>query len=154
MVTADTRVMRRPCFSKDVLLLSGAASLLACVCVLGGGIRLHLHGISSVAVAIYFFLLELCDAASCSVLCAIRIAQQPSVRGRQLHVGFACFWEVARAYVCLVGEGVQVWRGGRMYLGLIQLCLVLRIKLFPFLTSFLYFFFPLSLFFFFPDAKI
>lgn len=79
----------------------------ACVCVPGGGILLHLHSVPSIAVAVYFFLLELCDAASCSVLCAIRIAQQWSVRGRQLREGFAWFWEVAGAYVCLVGKGVR-----------------------------------------------
>lgn len=78
-----------------------------CVCVLGGGIQLHLCSVPSVAVTVYFLLLELCDAASCSVLCAIRIAQQWRVRGRQLHEGFACFWERAGAYVCLVGKGVQ-----------------------------------------------
>lgn len=78
------------------------------VCVPGrGGIWLHLHSIPSIAVAIYFFFLELCDAASCSVLCAIRIAQQWSVRGKQLHKGFAWFWEVVGACVCLVGEGVR-----------------------------------------------
>ena len=75
----------------------------AFVCVPGGGIQLHLCSIPSIAVAGYFFLLELCDAASCSVLCAIRIAQQWSVRGKQLREGFAWFWEVAGAYVCLVG---------------------------------------------------
>lgn len=108
-----------------------------CVCVPGGGIRLHLRSVPSIAVAVYFFLLELCDAASCSVLCAIRIAQQWTVRAKQLHEGFACFWEVAGAYVCLVGKGVRFWGGGRTYLGFLQPCLLLRIKLFPLLTSFL-----------------
>lgn len=109
----------------------------ACVCVPGGGILLHLHSVPSIAVAVYFFLLELCDAASCSVLCAIRIAQQWSVRGKQLHEGFAWFWEVAGAYVCLVGKGVRFAGGGRTYVGLLQLCLLVRVKLLHLLTSFL-----------------
>lgn len=117
----------------------------ACVCVPGGGIRLHLRSVPSIAVAIYFFLLELCDAASCSVLCAIGIAQQWSVRGKQLHEGFAWFWEVAGAYVCLVGKGVWFWGRGRTYLGLLQPCLLLRVKIFPLLTSFLSFSLSLSL---------
>lgn len=108
MVTADTRVTWRPCFNRDLPLLSCAASLFAGVCV-GGGTKLHLCGVPSSAVAIYFFLLELCDAASCSLLCAIRIAQQWSVTGQQLQEGSACFWEDTEAYVCLVVQGVQSW---------------------------------------------
>jgi len=138
LVTADIP-MRGPCFNEDVLLLSSAASVLACVraCLRGGGIWLHLRSVPSIAVAVCFFLLELCDAASCSVLCAIRIAQQWSTRGKQLREGFAWFWEVAGDCVCLFGKGVWLWGGGRTDLGLLHPCLLLRMKLFPFQASFL-----------------
>lgn len=92
------------CFSYLVQL----PCLHACVCW-GGGIRLPPCSVPSIAVAVYFFLLELCDAASCSVLCAIRIAQRWCERGKQLHEGFAWFWELAGTHVCLVGKRVQFW---------------------------------------------
>lgn len=157
LVTADIRVMRRSCFNEDVLLLSSAASLLACVrvCVCRGEVFGSICAASPALLwPSYFFLLELCDAASCSVLCAIGIAQQWSVRGKQLQEGFAWFWEVAGAYVCLVGKGVWFWGEGRTYLGLLQPCLLLRVKIFPLLTSFLSFSLSLSPPPFLPDAEI
>lgn len=90
-------------------LLSGAASLFAGLRVGGRywapSAQHPQHGCGPVAV--YFFLLELCDAASCSLLCAIGIAQQWSVTGQQLHEGSAWFWEVAEANVCLVVKRVR-----------------------------------------------
>lgn len=149
MVTADTRVTWRPCFNRDLPLLSCAASLFAGVCV-GGGTKLHLCGVPSSAVAIYFFLLELCDAASCSLLCAIRIAQQWSVTGQQLQEGSACFWEDTEAYVCLVVQGVQSW-GRQDVPGTSPTLFALRTDLSLLLTSLSDF---LSLSFFPPDAII
>lgn len=139
MVTTDTRVTWRPCFHKDVPLLSRAASLFAGVRA-GGGTELHLRGVPSSAVAVYFFLLELCDAASCSVLCgAIRIAQQRSVTGQQLREGSACFWEVTEASFAWLFKGCGLGGGGKMYLGLLQPCLLLGQTISSFWHPFLIF---------------
>lgn len=109
LVTADMGVMQRPCFKEDVLLLSDVASLLACVCVCRGGEVFGSIYIASPALLwpSTFSSLSCVTQPSCSVLCAIRIAQQWSVRGKQLRKGFAWFWEVAEACVCLVGKGVR-----------------------------------------------
>lgn len=84
-----------------------------------------------------FFSFLSCVTQQVVLCCAVRIAQHWGVRGSQQQEGFASFWEVAGAYVCLVKKGEWFWRGGRTYLGLLRLCLLFRINLFPVVIYFL-----------------
>lgn len=106
-------LVQLPCVRAFVV----CAFVCVCVCVSGRDTLLHLHSVPSSAGAVCVFLLELCDAASCSVLChqdcsTVECEREPTARG------LAWFWEVAEAYVCLVKKRVWFLTGDRTYLGL------------------------------------
>lgn len=131
----ETLLLRKMCFPYLTQLPCVRASV--CVCECQGEILGSICTASPVLLWPSVFSFLSCVTQQDVLCCAIRIAQHWGVRGNQQQEGFAWFWEMAGAYVCLVKKGVWFWRGGRTYLGLLQLCLLFRINLFPVVIYFL-----------------